>query len=386
MSCDESLRGGSARTDRAGRPAESRWSRLPELAERIAARWPLTSHGGTRSRGANFDALRLLAAIAVAVSHCFVFVGLSQPTIGTQDLGTVGVWVFFGISGFLITQSWATDPHLGRFLAKRGLRILPGLLVVLLLTVLVLGPVFTTLTVASFIEHPDTWRYLLKNSVMATEHVLPGVFTTNPYPLDVNGPLWTLRAEVWAYLGVALIGVLGAVRRMWLVPTVAVLLVLWPHDPTGVVPWPMEVFLLQAFGVGAALYVLRYRIPWHGGIALVAGSAFVLAPTQPLQLLLAVLVLPYVAVYVGYRGPRQLRLLARHGDFSYGMYIYAWPVGQAVVVLWPDIGVVPLLAISLPVAYVLAGLSWYAIEKPALRLKRALAGRSIAPATADRAS
>jgi peptidoglycan/LPS O-acetylase OafA/YrhL len=341
------------------------WARAAAAAPLVAA--------DTGSRVNNFDALRLLAAVAVVVSHSFAFVGLEQPYVGGSDLGTVGVWVFFGISGFLIAQSWALEPHLGRFLAKRALRILPALLVVLLLTTLLLGVTFTDLPAGVYLTSPETWLYLVRNSVLLTTHELPGVFLDNPYPRDVNGPLWTLAPEVWAYLGLAAVGLVGALRHRWAFPLIAALLVVWPREPTKLLPWPDEVFLLQAFAIGSSLYVLRRHIPWHGGLAALAAAAFVLAaPFDGLSLLLAVTAIPYVAIYTAYRGPAVLRRLTAHGDYSYGIYIYGWPVGQAIVALWPGIGVTALVAIGVPVTYLLAALSWHAVERPALAFKKRL--------------
>lgn len=337
---------------------------------RLAARHPLAI--GLLDRAGTADALRLLAAVAVVVSHSFAFVGHEQPTLGHQDLGSVGVWVFFGLSGFLVTQSWCRDPHLGRYLGKRALRILPALLVVLVLTVVVLGPAFTDLAWDAYFAHPETWRYLMRNSVMVTTHTLPGVFVDNPYPRAVNASLWTLRPETWAYLGLAAAGLVGALRRAWVLPLVAMVLIAWPHEPTGMVPWPEEVFLLQAFAVGAALYVLRDQLPWHWSIAAALSLAVVLAPSSSLQLLLTTTAIPYVALYLAYRGPGWLSRIAARGDYSYGVYIYGWPVGQCVVALWPGISAPLLIAVTLPVTVLLAVASWHVVEKPALALKHTL--------------
>ena len=340
---------------------------------------PLSADGRQLGRVNNFDALRLLAALAVLVSHAFALGGAEQPTVGTQTLGTIGVYVFFGISGFLIAQSWIIEPHLWHYLAKRALRILPALILLLILTVFVLGPAFTTLPLADYFASADTWQYF-KNSVMALEHDLPGAFAANEgRPLEVNGVLWTLGPETWAYLALAALGLAGALRRKWAAPLVAALVIVWPHDPTGVIPWPHQIWLLQAFAVGTSLYVLRDHIPWHGGIALILVGAFALAPSEALQLKLAVTAIPYATIWVAYRGPAALRRLTTHGDFSYGIYLYAWPVGQGVVAVAADASPLLVLAVSLPVTFALAIASWHLVEKPALALKKSLPGRSAEP-------
>ncbi len=345
----------------------------------VARAHPLSAGGRQLGRLNNFDALRLLAALSVLVSHAFALTGAEQPKIGAFNLGTVGVYVFFAISGFLIAQSWLIDPHLWRYLAKRALRILPALFLVLLLSVFVLGPVFTTASLADYFTSSQTWRYLTKNSIFALEHELPGVFVDNPDPREVNGPLWTLGPEVWAYLLLAALGLVGALRRKWVAPVVAMALIAWPHEPTDVIPWPHQIFLLQMFAVGMSLYVLRSHIPWHGGIAAVLVGAFVLAPVEAAQVKLAVIAIPYATIWVAYRGPSVLRRLTTRGDFSYGLYLYAWPVGQAVAALVANAGPLLMIALSLPVTFALAIASWHLVEKPSLAFKKSLKGRSAEP-------
>jgi peptidoglycan/LPS O-acetylase OafA/YrhL len=330
--------------------------------------------GGRDLRVNNFDALRLLAALAVLVSHAFALAGHGQPMIGSAELGETAVWVFFGISGFLIAQSWVLEPRLWHYLAKRALRILPALIVVVLLTVLVLGAVATSLSTSDYYSRWATWAYALKNSLLVQTSTLPGVFTDNPYPQQVNGSLWTLAPESWAYLGIAALGLVHGLRYRWLPPLVAVALMAWPHDPTGLLEFPKHVWMLQAFAVGTSLYVWRDHLPWHGAIAAVLVGAFALAPGYSAQVALAVIAVPYAAIYLAYRAPAFLRGITDRGDFSYGIYLYAWPVGQAVVALWPGVGSWGLIAVSLPITCVLAVASWHVVERPALALKRRLPG------------
>ena len=321
------------------------------------------------SRINNFDALRLLAATAVVVSHSFALAGQEQPAIGAMDVGTIAVVVFFGISGFLITQSWATDPNLWRFAAKRGLRIMPALVVVVLITTVVLGPLVSSLPPSEYFRESGTWAYLVQNVLLVTTDNLPGVFTNLPYERQVNGVLWTLQSEVIAYVGLAVVGVLGGLRTRWIPIVVTGALIVAPH---GLVPWDNGLFMSQAFGVGACLYLLRAMVPWHPGLV-VAGLLAWAASPEGLQLLLAVTVIPYAAIFVAYRGPAALRRLTAKGDFSYGVYLIGWPVGQVVVLLLGEsvtTGIV--IAVSLPITYVLAIASWRFLERPALGLKRYL--------------
>src|SRR5712671_6381384 len=148
------------------------------------------------ARQNNFDALRLVAAISVIFSHSFLIAEGTQnnePLIlltGNQSiLGLVGVFVFFAISGFLVTQSFEQTGDPLRFLAKRALRIFPGLFVATVLSAFVLAPFVTTLSPSAFLSTPAPWEYVIGNTLLdQTVHELPGViFVNNPVGLEING-------------------------------------------------------------------------------------------------------------------------------------------------------------------------------------------------------
>jgi peptidoglycan/LPS O-acetylase OafA/YrhL len=94
----------------------------------------------------NFDLLRLLAAILVIFAHSFDLLKRPEPltSIVPAGWGYVGVLIFFSISGFLVSRSWVRDPQLISFAVKRALRIMPALVVALILSAVVLGPLVTT--------------------------------------------------------------------------------------------------------------------------------------------------------------------------------------------------------------------------------------------------
>src|SRR5258708_15153417 len=166
-----------------------------------------TGDGHLMDRRNNFDALRLVAAASVIFSHAFL---LSQGRedneplkwlTGQTILGVVGVFVFFVISGFLVTQSYETTRSPGRFAAKRALRIYPGYLVCILLCTFALGSMVTTLPLSAYLADGGTWDFLFWNLVMNVEHnSLPGVtFTGFGIGRIVDGPLWSLPCEMVIY-------------------------------------------------------------------------------------------------------------------------------------------------------------------------------------------
>lgn len=337
---------------------------------------------GVGSSSNNFDVLRLGAAALVLVSHAFLINGVADPAIaltGDETLGDIAVTGFFGISGFLVARSWCRDPRLGRFVMKRALRILPGLWAVVALSALVLGPVFTTLPLGDYLARGDTWGYLADNGVFKTALYLPGVFGSNAHDA-VNGSLWTLPIELEAYMTVAVLGMLGAFRRARVVAGVAVALLVLdlPLGPGGHALVTAggatslaedTVNRLAAFFVAALIYVLRDRgVNWRGVTLL--GVMWVASIGTSLEYVAGAVAIPYAVIFAAYRTPAGLGRLVRRGDVSYGVYLWGWPVEQAVrSVLGPGAGVAGTLAVAAPLTYLVALASWRLVESPALRLK-----------------
>ena len=334
----------------------------------------------------NFDGIRLLAALAVLVSHQFAVNGQPEPVFGSFiSLGSSGVVVFFVISGTLVTRSWLNDPSLPRFAARRLLRIWPGLAAVTLACALMLGPWVSTLGLRDYLADPLLRDYA-RNLVFDLHDRLPLSFQGNAMPTSINSSLWSIPLEVECYVAVALLGSLGLLRRRFALLG-AVLLVLLPYavlDPRGETlrarfGWGMpeqtviEFGLcfaagacLELFGFGRAPSMSRRRLAW-GAAALAGGGLAGLAG----HLVLATwLVVPMMVVLVGTASFPVLRDLGRFGDLSYGVYIFAFPTQQTVA--WLLRSRLPWgaeLALVLVLTFGLALLSWHLVEKPALRLK-----------------
>jgi peptidoglycan/LPS O-acetylase OafA/YrhL len=335
-------------------------------------------------RANNFDVLRLVAATLVLLSHCFALTGRPEPfaALTGWTMGKLGVVMFFVMSGFLIAKSWSDRPRLRPFAAKRTLRLIPGLVVAVLFTALVIGPLFTTLGVGDYLADPATWAYVVRNSVLYTiGGRLPGVFEGNVYPDAVNGSLWTLPVEAAAYGMVAVLGIVGLLRRSPAVLAVCALALLCT---TPLVPFAtttsegvgggnlvIVAALIAAFLFGSLLYSARARLrmAWVPCAALLVlwaatwGSAWTTA--------FGVVAVGACVVVAAFRTPDGLRRITAHGDVSYGLYLYAFPVQQSIAALAaPGLQPLAMFALALPVTYGLALASWRVVERPALALKR----------------
>lgn len=332
---------------------------------------------GARATGRDnhFNLIRFLAAGAVLVSHAYPITlgpATAQPLsrlLPGMTLGEVAVFVFFAVSGFFIAQSFDRSRSAAKFLRARALRLFPALVVMLALTVAA-GAALTTAGPAAY------WRgaaeYLARGvTLVAMRYDLPGVFAANPYGPPVNGSLWTLRYEVACYLTILAAGVLRLPGRAVALVALAGLGGLSVAGPETLLRSGAAVALAGLalpFWMGTALYFWRDRVPHAGWILAALLAAAAAARGSALQEAAVAAVLAYGAIWAGYLRVPALLAFNRLGDYSYGIYIYAFPVQQ----LAAHFGVTtPVLnmALAAPAVLVLAALSWHLVEAPSLALK-----------------
>ena len=331
-------------------------------------------------RDNNFNLLRMIAAGAVLVSHAYPIAlggGATEPLSSMlgMSLGTLALLTFFTISGFFISQSFDRRHGLIDFCVARILRIYPGLMVVLILTILVIGPVFTTLTPSSYFSHAATWLYFPHNiSLKWLQYDLPGAFGDNPYGPAINGSLWSLFYEVACYCMVAGVGALLLTGRSW---TFMVFLVVYALGYVAlklVGDHLLERSVLIAnfhqltlpFVLGMAFYHFRRFLPLNFIVCAIACSAAVLAYGNFWFEEIFVICWCYLIFYLGYLPWATLKAYNQVGDYSYGMYIYAFPCEQISVALWKGMSPITLIAISFPLTLAFAMLSWHFLENLAL--------------------
>lgn len=326
----------------------------------------------------NYLLLRLVAALLVIYGHSYALTQLPgqkdliQRSLRFTYAGGVGVDIFFLISGFLVTASYLERRSWPEFMKARCLRIFPGLAVCLLATVFLLGPVVTSLGVLDYFTSPGPYAYLFRNLTLLSSHAyLPGVFEHQPQ-VNVNGSLWTLPVEFLLYFLLSLFGVLGILfSRRWYGPFIlaccisAVALSLTVHF---FIDKSVYLRLLLLFATGSVLRVYADRVPlssWiFGALALATALWFRRDGFEYLFTLWLV-----YAVFWGAYVPN-LHFFNRMGDYSYGLYIYAFPIGQTLRQYIPDIQPLELFCCTALLTLGCAMLSWHCIEHPALELKK----------------
>ena len=349
------------------------------MATPTESQWP--------ARPANaIGALRLLFASLVIVAHSPEMLDGSlrrEPLhmlFGGMSFGALAVDAFFLISGYLIAASFASSASPAAYFSKRILRIYPAFVVCSVFCVFVVAPLAGA-QLATL--EPSAWARLGYRLLMLKAPEVEGAFAGLPYPA-LNGSAWTISYEFRCYILAALFGMAGLYRRpkAYLALTAIVLLanlaVTWPGGPALDAPgWIQALFgdprqdlrLLGAFMVGTCFWLHR-SAPLHGRwVALATPLLIGLMFTQFAETAL-VLLGGYILFWVAFTTRwKPLLTINAKDDISYGIYLYAWPIGALLIWCWRSIPMPLLSLVTFAGAAVLGAASWFLVEQPALKWK-----------------
>ena len=337
----------------------------------------------------NLDFARFVLASLVIFEHAFQLATRSHYVEPLRYLtreqmgpGELAVNWFFVISGFLITHSWMTSRTPRDFIRKRVLRIYPGFIAVALVCGLIVAPLAMTNPRQAFLPRQIVQFFACLPFLRAKMPL--GTFTDNPFPGWVNASLWTIPYEFWCYLGLALCGLTGLLKRRGLLVAVLAVALLVnlaflvfrvsPGSKTiGSVFGYRDIWarLGPYFLSGMVFYLYREYIPATRTLAV--ASLFIMAGSCWCPHGLAV-TLPiagtYLLFYFTFHPAMRLNNWARHGDFSYGIYLYGFPI-QQLLALWWGRPMSPWLhfLIAWPLTLLAGMASWHLVEKHFLRHK-----------------
>jgi len=342
----------------------------------------------TSNRNNNFNLIRFLAASLVIYSHSFAIAlgsGDTEPlkTLVGFTFGTFAVDVFFVSSGFLITSSYLARNNLVAFAWARALRIYPALIVAMLICVFGVGLAFTELESLAYLTDKHTYWYLLRNITLITgvEHHLPGVFEQQPFPKAVNGSIWTLPYEIKMYILVAVALLVTSAlnsRVKWLtfkssllvLAVLSTALTFYDHFVGIGAAKNNFVHLFAMFFIGASYFVWKDKVMLSSKLAGIASIVLaVSAFNKELFIVSYFITVPYLVLFLAYVPKGAILKFNNFGDYSYGIYIYAFPVQQMLVYFFPEIGVPIMTIATFLVVLGLASLSWHLVEKPTLKMK-----------------
>jgi len=333
----------------------------------------------------NFNLIRLLAAIGVIITHSYAVLGkpesdlLARITHGLLSFSRLGVYVFFIISGFLIAQSLERSKTILSFYWKRFLRIFPALIVVICLTVFVLGSLMTNLALGDYFKNTNTYRYLGGITLYRMTFALPGVFTHNLRPNTINGSLWTLPYEWTCYVLLSLF-VFFIKKNKKIAFLFAFLLgltvrILWgEHLQDKVVPvLHLNAYHFINYGLfffsGVLAFVYKNYLQFSHWYALIGLLIIYFSSKYDFGAYVLYCMLAYLVLYLAIiKMPLSDFLLER--DYSYGMYIFVFPIQQVLSQFFSQyLGVASLAVFAIICTLPLAVASWHFVERPALKFK-----------------
>jgi peptidoglycan/LPS O-acetylase OafA/YrhL len=293
---------------------------------------------------------------------------------------------FFALSGFLVLGSALRLRATGTFLAYRALRIFPALVIEVFLSALLLGPLLTTVSLYEYLTDPEFTQYF-GNMLGWVTFALPGMFENNPVAGIVNVNLWTLPSEFHCYLITAVLLVTRIIYNKWLFALIFLASTVGiavddflPGIEMPAVSQPPHM-VEYYFLTGALFFHFRQAIPTNFVLfAIAAVLAYGTLLFNPL-VYLAPVPLTYCTVFFGLTRLPRTKLVSS-GDYSYGIYLYGFPIAQTYISLFPGLkGQFLLVAVlGLSTTFIFAAGSWHLMEKHAVALKARLPHRWFPPA------
>jgi len=324
----------------------------------------------------NLDLIRIICASMVIIGHSYKL----NPPDGHQDLiesltgftysGTLAVQIFFFISGMLVTHSLLSKGSVISFTISRFFRLVPGLLFLLLVSVLLVGPLLTDMSASAYFSNTDTYRYITNNLLYRDYYNLPGIFVNNFRPFTVNGSLWSLSYEVACYM--ALLGLFCLVGRSRLLANLLILAIFvdtafrfnllfgWMSGDH-----PDARLLPLAFASGALLAVnsdyikINFKLPL--GFALLTFVFWKSGMNEIFFMLTSCFIMISVSIIPA------IRSISIRYDISYGIYLWGFFVQQILNRYLGPVHVYLFMFYSLYIASLMGFISYLLVEKRFIR-------------------
>jgi peptidoglycan/LPS O-acetylase OafA/YrhL len=320
-----------------------------------------------------FDFLRFFFAANILLAHlCELSQNKSLEFLSVISDALIGIKGFFIISGFLVAKSYVNTPSLKNYFIKRAKRILPAYIVVLLISVIA----FSFFTRVSFLEYftdINVYKYLGWNSIFLNfmHPCLPSLFENN-LMCAVNGALWTLKVEEGFYIVLPIIfyAIIKSRKPLLVLGSIYILSLLY---------WfVMDFYLNQPLLAKQLPGYLAYFVT---GIFLFLNFDFVRQKKNKLFIAAIILLLfsnfsnfqidffypaafGTIVIIVAYSLPF-LNNFGKYGDFTYGLYIYHFPIIQLFrqYNLFEKYNPIAMAFAVILIALSFAIFSWFVIEK-----------------------
>ncbi|GEJ47038.1 acyltransferase [Chryseobacterium sp. ON_d1] len=276
----------------------------------------------------NFDFIRVLLAFIVFIGHLGALSGSDQLTILTYSPVEVAVFSFFIVSGFLIARSYERSSSLKSYAKKRFNRIVPAYLLVVFLCALLLSLV-STLPFSEYFGNTQVYKYLFWNSIFMNFKApwLPGVFGNQA----VNGALWTLKIEICFYIAVPLMFLLfgknNKYRSLSLIVLYFLSLVYLNYfEMAGKAALSRQLPGSLCYFIGGMLIYFNFdKFIKHKNVLFIIAVLTVWIDLIFKIKLFSPIMISIIVLYVAYSF-KFLNNFGKYGDFTYGIYIFHFPI------------------------------------------------------------
>lgn len=320
----------------------------------------------------NLHFIKFIAAIAVMFFHAFsIATGDSSEecivyiTNGELNFGMLAVSIFFLVGGFFIAKSIQRLKTGKAYFKARMRKILPPLVFVNFL-VMIMGAFFSKYTIKQYFGMVETWKYML-NSIFILVHNLPGVFVNNVYSQTVNGSLWTLPVEVFCYIACFIIYRLGFMSRKKFKITLPIVLVFF----CGIYYMGNNIQIIRSlirpcmlFYIGMFFWIYRDKILLEKKWAIISFVCLCISIYFRATNVGMILFFPYIVFVLCFEIKQVSELVGSLGNYSYGIYLWGFPVQQAITqkmggAMNPYLNFI----LALPIVMILARITYLFTEK-----------------------
>jgi peptidoglycan/LPS O-acetylase OafA/YrhL len=328
----------------------------------------------------NLDLIRIILASMVILGHTSAINGITSYWIDPivyffsfTYSGAIAVKLFFFISGLVVTNSYLNKKSLVYFIIARGFRILPALFFLLIVTVFVVGPIFTNLSLSNYFLGLNRYEYIWHNMIFKTELTLPGLFTGNLYNHSINGSLWTLRNEVKCYFVLlCILYIIGTSRRL-ILNIIIVSIFIDTFFFIGITSRifgtnPEVYFLPFSFAYGTFFAINSKNIKINGLIVIISFVIFFISIGTNYQELLMIIAFCNLVVFIS--SMKFILKLKPKYDISYGIYLWGFLVQQIIYFIFGQMYAGLHFILALIISIVMALISFVYIEKPFIDLGR----------------
>ena len=294
--------------------------------------------------------LHLLGAFFVMLGHHCALYGQATPVLFGCLIQSVGVKIIFLISGYLITKSlWMSNANVVNnakvYCIKRLGRIYPELLICLIGSAFLIGPLFTSLPLEEYLSNKQTIFYIISNLRLYPTYALPGMFIENPYPGAVNGSLWTIPIEIVFYIIILFIYILcrgkkekGKLYYSFITFGIifAFLIGIQYYPNARIVfygtDWIQALNVISYFFIGGIVYFYPVGKYLNTPLASILFLLFcsISFRTQVINELVCLICISYLVLSLAFDS-KQVKLKWLHSEYAYGVYLWGFVIQQCII-------------------------------------------------------